>query len=40
MDKRLLEVEVRLKPTQKSGASSAVHFKYLDQFLKNWFLIG
>lgn len=38
--KRLLEVEVRLKPTQRKGPSSVVHFKYLDHFLKNWFLIG
>jgi hypothetical protein len=38
--KRLIEIEVRRKPSQKSGASSVVHFKYLDQFLKNWFLIG
>lgn len=38
--KRLLEVEVRLTPTQKKGPSSVVHFKYLDKFLKEWFLIG
>ncbi|HEY2470596.1 MAG TPA: hypothetical protein VGI45_22570 [Terracidiphilus sp.] len=38
--KRLVEIEVRLKPTQKRAGSSVVHFKYLEQFLKNSFLIG
>ena len=38
--KRLLEVEVRLEPSQKKMSSSVVHFKYLDKFLKEWFLVG
>lgn len=38
--KRIVEVEVRLKPAQKHERCSVVHFKYLDKFLKDWFLIG
>lgn len=36
---RLLELKIRLRPVQKHGASSIVHWKYLDTFLKQWFLL-
>lgn len=36
---RLEELGMRLKPAQKHGASSVVHWKYLDKFLKEWFLL-
>lgn len=38
--KRVVEVKVRLVPSKKKVPSSVVFFKYLDTFLKNWFLIG
>ena len=38
--KRLIEVEVRVKAEKQKVPSSVVHFKYLDKFLKEWFLIG
>ena len=36
---RLEELGMRLKPAQKYGASSVVHWKHLDKFLKEWFLL-
>jgi hypothetical protein len=36
---RLEELGISLKPAQKRGASSVVHWKYLDKFLKEWFLL-
>jgi hypothetical protein len=38
--KRVLEVEARLQPSPRQVGSSVVHFRYLDKFLKEWFLIG
>lgn len=36
---RLKELGMILKPAQKHGVSSVVHWKYLDRFLKEWFLL-
>lgn len=38
--KRVIEVEVRLAAEKQKVPSSVVHFKHLDSFLKEWFLIG
>ena len=38
--KRLIEVEVRISMKKQKVPSSVVHFKHLDKFLKEWFLIG
>lgn len=38
--KRLVEIGVRVSAPQKTMGSSVVHIKYLDKFLKEWFLIG
>ncbi len=36
---RVEELGMSLKPSQKSGRSSVVHSKFLDKFLKDWFLL-
>lgn len=36
---RLEELGMRLEPAQKHGPSSVVHWKYLDRFLREWFLL-
>jgi len=38
--KRIIEVEVRVSAMKTKVPSSVVHFKHLDDFLKEWFLIG
>lgn len=38
--KRLIEIEVRVATEKQKVPSSVVPFKYLDKFLKEWFLIG
>lgn len=37
--KRLVNVDLNLVPAPKKVPSSVVHFKYLDKFLMEWFLI-
>ena len=38
--RRLIEVDVRVTTERQKTPSSVVHFKHLDKFLKDWFLIG
>ncbi|HLY40892.1 MAG TPA: hypothetical protein VKR52_06735 [Terracidiphilus sp.] len=36
-DKRIQDVGLMLQPAQTAERTSVVHFKFLDNFLKNWF---
>jgi hypothetical protein len=36
---RIQELGLRTNPAQKSAGSSVVHWKYIDNFLKEWFLL-
>jgi hypothetical protein len=38
--RRLIEVDVRVVTEKQKVPSSVVHFKHLDNFLNQWFLIG
>jgi hypothetical protein len=36
---RVADIPLKLKPTQKRERCSVVHFKFLDKFLREWFLL-